>query len=637
MSTHKSLDKICIIVICLAVVITVLFMNGKAFGLVSNAEVDGDGYTATEFFTVNEINGTWWQNRDVTEITFDGSDIRVNGQGAYALDGSLYIKNGGYYLCEGDLTEGSIYVDAYSSSKVFICFNGVNITRSDDACIRVKQADKVILTLAEGSENSLEMTGSELNEDAADDNVNAAVFTRDDLAINGKGSLTVNGVYKHCICAKDDLSIYEATINLTATADAIHVNEQFRSDADITINAGDDAIHSDKSIVIAGGNIVAEDCYEGLEAVTIDIYDGNITLYPLDDGMNANGGTDSFAMNPGNGGGMRRPGDDTASADEDAQSGADMPVETGSDEDASSEEETYIKVYGGNINIVNSTGNDADGMDSNGDIYIYGGDIRISLTANGMNAAIDYASENNGKCIIDGGTVVACGASGMVEAFDSESGQCAILYNMENTASAGTFVSLRDSDGNTLISYEVPNSFTSVNLSCPGIVRGSEYTLKIGEDEQSISVEEVSTSYGSASGGSGGFGGFGGTNPRERTDSSDESTKSKSDASGEDMPTQSDFSGEDMPTPPDFSGEDMPSFSDSGDGSKPSFFGDGNDDSRDMRGGFDIRDDSDEDETAGFSGTPLSELDASVWYYLAGSATLLLLGLLIAILFRKKK
>ena len=193
-----------------------------------------------------------------------------------------------------------------------------------------------------------------------------------------------------------------------------------------------------------------------------------------------------------------------------ASSTTEQPVESGSGDDAkglsSTDAETpWIHVSGGSITIVNDSGRDADGLDSNGDIIVTGGTIRVSLLGSGSNSAIDYGSESGGVCKITGGNVVACGASSMAEGFDSSSTQCSLLYGYSAGAEAGTTVALIDASGDTLISYEVPCSFTSVNLSCPQMELGQTYTVVIGDSAEEVTLSEVALSSGDAK--SGGFGG----------------------------------------------------------------------------------------------------------------------------------
>ena len=685
MSTHNNLDKICVAIVVSSLVLTTLFMNGEALGITKIVDEDAEQNSDSEYFTTNDQNGSW-DTSGATVITLTGDGATISGNGAYTNDGNVVITNAGYYVVTGSLRDGYISVDAYDSSKVYIQLNGVEIDCSDDACIRVDQADKVFLTLAEGSQNIL-TSGSTYSDEALNDGTDGAIFAHDDLTINGSGSLTVSAEYRHGIAANDDLVITGGTINVTAAADGIRGKDSMRikeasitvdagddglvtsneeengylyiesgtinvtaaDDAvhttgditmvggDVTITAGDDGIHSDSSVFISDGTLLINDCYEGIEALIIDVSGGDVTIYPEDDGFNANGNSDSQIGGGGGpggnmgggdmgghgmsgqgmsgdmsghgmsddmsgdsasgdtsgsfgpGGGMGRPdmsGDsasgDTASSSfgpggkgghggpggqmggqgdqtEDAQSGSQteetagqtpsdggsteagqmpsdggsteagqMPSDGGSTEAGqtpsdggsteagqtpsdmnssddssqtdteSADEETYINITGGTITIINEKGNDADGLDSNGDIFISGGTVYVSLVGSGSNSAVDYGSESGGVAEISGGTIIACGASSMAEAFDTSSTQASILYNTSTTAEAGTTLAIEDTDGNVLLSWDVPCSFSSALVSFPEMEVGGTYVVAIGDNVEEITLEEVSASYGDA-------------------------------------------------------------------------------------------------------------------------------------------
>ena len=660
MSTHNNLDKICVAIVVGSLVLTGLFMNGEALGITKIVDEDAQQNSDSVYFTTNDQNGNW-DTSGATVITLTGDGVTISGKGAYTVDGNVVITNAGYYVVSGTLTDGYISVDAYNSSKVFIMLDGAEINCSDDACIRVDQAEKVFLTLAEGSQNTLS-SGSSYCTEALNDGTDGAIYAHDDLTINGSGSLTVTAQYRHGIAAKDDLVITGGTITVTAEADAIHANDSLRikeatitADAgddglvtsneeengyfyiesgtlditasddaihttgditfaggSVTIDAGDDGVHSDSNIYIQGGTILIEDCYEGIEALNIDVSGGDVTVYPQDDGLNANGGSgdmfggggmggmggpggghgggpgggygggqtgDGQSSDSGSGeqmGGMGgpagghggRPGGDQSGdsgsgeqmsgmpdgempARPDAESAdgemptrpdmgstdgemptppdmgstrdGQMPPDMGSTESGqmpsdmnsgqdnaqttadTSGSESYIKISGGTITIINETGNDADGLDSNGDILISGGTVYISLVGTGSNNAVDYGSESGGVAEISGGTIIACGASSMAEAFDTSSTQASILYNTSATVEAGTTLAIEDADGNVLISWDVPCSFSSALISCPEMQVGGTYTVVFGDNAEEITLSEVAASYGDAQ--SSGYGG----------------------------------------------------------------------------------------------------------------------------------
>ncbi len=532
MSAHRNIDRICMVVLMLTLLLTAAFMNGEKLGIKVAADEDAESFGGSTYFTANDLDGNWADNACTTYITLDGSGGKIDGNGAYFLNGDLVIAKGGWYVLSGTLEDGSILVDADDSSKIWIRLNGVTVTCTDDACLQIDQADKVFLTLAEGTENAF-ASGAGYSEDALSDNTGGAIFSHDDLTINGSGSLTVTAAYKHGIDVNDSLVITGGSITVTAPQDGVHVSDSFRfAGASLTIDAGDDAVHSDDELYVESGTILIPSCCEGLEAITIDIAGGDITVYPSDDGLNANGGS-AVGFGGGMGGGAF-PGNREAFDGEEANGlfappdapDGEMPFLSGdmpqmpegtaqaADGSPSDQEETYIRISGGTITIINETGRDADGLDSNGSIYIDGGTILISLLGDGVNCAIDYGSESGGACIVTGGTVLAFGASGMAEGFSSASTQCAVLYNPGSAAQAGTLFRVMNSAGEEILSYAPECSFSSVAFSTPALTVGETYTVICGESSAELTIDSTAVLAGS-SGGAGGmqFGGMNGNWP----------------------------------------------------------------------------------------------------------------------------
>ena len=526
----------------LGLLLTVLFMGGEALGVEKVVDEDAERYESTTRFTANDLNGGWDASKATATVALNGDSASIRGNGAYFYDGSVVVTGAGYYVFSGSLDDGGIIVDAYDSSKVFLLLNGVTLYRSDDACLRVERADKVFLTLAEGTENRME-SGAAYSETALAGKTGGTVFARDDLTINGGGSLTIVANYKHGVDANDDLVITGGKISVTAPQDGMHVNDSFRMrGASLTIEAGDDGVHSDTDIYIESGTLLISSCYEGLEALRIEIAGGDIAIYPTDDGLNANGGSGGFGggMMGGGFGGERseraeRPGGERAErfdgldgemprtpGDFDGEvpqmpedfgvraprpnGGVDAARGESADADGG-DTETYIRVTGGSILIVNENARDADGLDSNGSIYIEGGTILVSLNGSGSNNAIDYGSENGGVAEISGGTVIAAGGAFMAENFSDSSAQPSIAYT--GSVAAGSTVALRDADGTALLEWTVPCAFTHLTLSCPALTLGETYTLVLGDGGEEVTLESAVTTLGGGSG-MGDMGGFGG-------------------------------------------------------------------------------------------------------------------------------
>lgn len=446
MSTHKRIDIICIGAIFFAVALTALIMNANAFSITAVAGVEAN----SAFFTTNDLNGDW-DTSSATKISLSDQGITIRGNGAYVYDGNVYIVYAGHYVLTGELTDGSVIVDADKNDKIWISLGGVTLHSDDDAAIRVEQAGKVFLTLADGTENTVS-SGAQYNEEAIASGVDGTIYSRDDLTINGSGALVVNAAYNHGIVCNDDMVITGGNITIDAVQDGIHANDSvcIRNSA-LSIAAGDDGItvsNDDETafLYVESGSIYISSCYEGLEAIDITIAGGTIDIIPTDDGINANG------------------------------SGIG----------------SVIRITGGDITITNPSGRDADGLDSNGSIYIEGGRIFISVSDSGGNYALDYGSENGGECVISGGTVIACGSSAMAEGFDADSPQGFLMYN--TTAGAGTTIRLEDSLGGELLSEEIPCSFSSLVLSTPGLKVGDVCTLVVGDVQEQITIDNTSSS-----------------------------------------------------------------------------------------------------------------------------------------------
>lgn len=446
MSTHKMIDIICIVSIILAVALTILLMGGRVFGMIPVMNQE----TNSGMFTANDLDADW-DTSSATKITLSDMGSVISGNGVYVNDGDIYIAYAGHYVLTGELTNGSVIIDADKSDKIWLLLDGVKIHCDDDAAIRVEQADKVFLTLADDTENTIS-SGMQYDAETVESGVDGAIYSRDDLTINGTGSLVVSTEYYHGIVCNDDFAITGGNISISAVQDGIHANDSVRiRDSVISISAGDDGItvsNDDETafLYVESGSISIQDCYEGLEAVDITIAGGTIDILPTDDGINA----------------------------------------------AGSGENSVIRITGGNITIVNPSGRDADGLDSNGSIYIEGGKIFISVSDNGGNCAIDYGSENGGECVVSGGTVIACGGSAMAEGFDSDSPQGFLLYN--GAAESGAIIELIDSDGRELLSEEIPCSFSLAVLSTPELKVGDVCTIMVDDVQEEITIDNSSNS-----------------------------------------------------------------------------------------------------------------------------------------------
>ena len=129
------------------------------------------------------------------KITFTDTSAESSSGSAEVSGTTVTIKSEGTYVVSGGCKDGKIVVDADEKAKVQVVFNGIDLTSSGSPFV-VKSADKVFITLADGSENTVS-DGSSYTDTVGETNVDAAIFSKEDLSINGSGKLTVNGNYKH--------------------------------------------------------------------------------------------------------------------------------------------------------------------------------------------------------------------------------------------------------------------------------------------------------------------------------------------------------------------------------------------------------------------------------------------------------
>ena len=322
----------------------------------------------TSLFTDRDLEQTA-DTANATEITVkSGEDITISEEGVYVISGTA--------------TDCTITVDADSAAKVQLVLDGVSITNADAPAIYVLSADKVFVTTASGSSNELTTTG-EFAAIGDVTNIDGVIFAKDDLVLNGQGTLTINssasgvvgkddvkitgGTYnitatEHGIQGKDSVAIADGTFNITAGTDAIHA----KNDEDLTLgyayiaggtfnlNGASDGIEGYAVVQIDGGDITI-DSQEGIEGTYIQINGGTIDVTATDDGINAS--------------------------------------------DKSSEYDIVLEINGGDVSV-NMASGDTDALDSNGSLFITGGTVNITAQS-----AFDYVANAS----MTGGTVTVNG------------------------------------------------------------------------------------------------------------------------------------------------------------------------------------------------------------------------------------
>lgn len=522
--------------------------------------------------------------RNGSSISASSDSVQINGTTAILTEEATYIVS-------GTLDDGMLVVDADEAAKLQIVLDNASITSSTSAALYVLEADKVFVTLAEGSQNALANGGSFVAIDDSD--IDGAVYSKQDLTFNGSGALTVTSPAGHGIVGNDDLVLAGGTYTVASASHGLNANDSVRitGETDLTLDAGkdgihaennddaslgfvyisggtfaieaegdgisagaylqitdgaydilagggsvngesqsseswggfrggpmetassaeetsesstsmrglkavsslvisggaftidaaddavhsnagmtvsggtfaiatgDDAFHADETLTVTGGAIDIPESYEGLEALHLDIQGGEISLVSRDDGLNAAGGTDGSGSTGGRdgrfGGGWMGGG----------RGGRGGGMGGGF---SSASSEGSIAISGGTLTIQAS----GDGLDANGTIEITGTTVVTGPTS-GDTAVLDYDT----SAAIAGGTFLGTGAAGMAQTFRSaEQG----VVTERVSGEAGEEIVLADASGTALLTLSPALDFRFVVLSSPDLVSGETYTLTVG-------------------------------------------------------------------------------------------------------------------------------------------------------------
>ncbi|MBQ4069711.1 MAG: carbohydrate-binding domain-containing protein [Lachnospiraceae bacterium] len=544
-----------------------------------------------DMFTERDSRTEYDEARAVT-ISLNGTTSTASSDSVNISGSTVTITEEATYVISGELTDGMLIVNAPDTAKLQLVFDGVNITSKNSAALYILKADKVFLTLAEGTTNTIANGGSFIPID--DNNIDGAIFSKQDLTINGTGSLKVTSPAGHGIVCKDDLVITGGSYEVNSASNGLDVNDSVRianasltidsgkdtihcenkddiskgfvyisggkikaesegdgisagaymqiadsnidllvgggsengtkensdsfggfmgggrpgekrpediqntetesdstsmkglkatsnliisggniiinsaddaihSDSSLDVNggaftiaSGDDAIHAEETLTITGGNIDISESYEGLEALHIDIQNGDIKIIAADDGLNAAGGTDASGTTGGR----------------DGMFGGRTHGGMGGHGGMSTNSNGSIKISGGTL-YINSSG---DGIDANGTLEISGGHTTVVGPTQGDTATLDYDK----TATITGGTFIGTGSMMMAQSF-SDSKQGVIGINAGNQ-DAGTQIILKDLEGNTIVSYKPELEFAVVIISTPELVKGEKYSITVGSE-----------------------------------------------------------------------------------------------------------------------------------------------------------
>ena len=455
-------------------------------------------------FTKRDSDSSYDESGAVT-IKMEDSKATASDSSVSVDGAKVTIKKEGTYVISGSCKDGKIIVDADDKAKVQLVFNGLDLTSSGNA-VTVKKADKVFVTLAKNSENSI-TDGSSYDEKIDDTAVDAAIFSKTDISFNGSGKLTVKGSYKHGIVSKDDLVFAGGNITVEAKSAALEGKDSVKvKDASLTVTAGTDAIRATNTektdskgfVYINSGTLKLTSGNDGIQASSLIRVDGGSVTATSGSGAE-NGKTHSegnFKMdrfssssdaadadsNKGlkaadniiiNGGTI-----EINSADDGIHSNNTASVKGGSVKIATGDDGIHadksVTIDGGTVDVTKSY----EGIEA-GEITVNDGKISVVSSDDGFNAGGGNGAIDSGtSATITGGTVIAIGSTGMAESLEG-SGQCTLQSDIDSQ-NEGTSCAVVDSSGNVIASLNGTKLYSNVVVSTPALKTGETYKIICG-------------------------------------------------------------------------------------------------------------------------------------------------------------
>ncbi len=442
-----------------------------------------------------------------TAITLSGTKATATGDGVGISGTTITVSKPGIYRLSGTLENGKILVNCALEGTVRLILNDAQVTCSNGPALYVAQADKTVLVLADGTQNSL-ADGAGYTATGEED-PDAAIFSHDDLTITGNsGTLTVTGNYNDGLKCKDTLKLNGGNLTVKSVDDGIVGRDCVGIlGGQITVQAEGDGIKSTHDtdtqkgyISVGGGTLNITAGADGLQAVTSLLLQGG-TYNIQTGGGSANSST---VNNGGIGGPWGQWGgtqtEDTSSA-KGLKAGGYIEITDGAYTLDTSDDAIHsngnIKISGGNFTLTSGD----DGVHADTDltienatltveksyeaieglnITVNSGTLRLTSSDDGINAAggngaLDYDS----KFTVNGGVLLAAGSSQMAMAHSADSTQYGALLTFSGQ-NAGTLLSLRDTNGNTLAAFAPARSFSSLLVCLPTLQQGQTYTLYVG-------------------------------------------------------------------------------------------------------------------------------------------------------------
>jgi hypothetical protein len=410
-------------------------------------------------------------DNSTTTLT-DGSDYQLEANETEP-DATFFSKEDLVINGEGELVINGNYSNGIRSKDDLILISGNYTINAKNNALKSKDSVQIkdglyTLTTEEGDGIQANNTEDETKgfvaidggsflitsgRDGIQAETNVTIQQADITIQTGEETISTEESYKG-IKAGKAVTIQSGTLTIDSADDSLNSNGDITiAGGELKLTSADDGIHTDNNLTIDGGTIAITDSYEGLEASVITLNDGEVSIVASNDGVNAGGGSDT--------------------ASETGTFGADS-FDGGPGGGDQTDESKQIIITGGTL-AIDAQG---DGLDSNGNIQMSGGTLSINGPTENDNGALDY----NGTFELTGGTLASSGSNGMAMNVSEASTQPSFGIYFDNTQTAGTIISLQDSSGNVVVTYQPNKDFQHLTISSADLKIGETYTLISGTE-----------------------------------------------------------------------------------------------------------------------------------------------------------
>ncbi|MBR4941290.1 MAG: carbohydrate-binding domain-containing protein [Clostridia bacterium] len=223
--------------------------------------------------------------------------------------------------------------------------------------------------------------------------------------------------------------IENSTLICDSADDCVHSDGNLTAkNSTFDLLTSDDAIHANKILSLETSNVQILHCFEALEGSSVYLRDFNAFIRAYDDGVNASSAGAEFVFD------------------------------------------------GGNLTMVCA----GDGIDSNGSIEIFDGNIAINGPTPDYNSVLDFKLDYG--CFVYGGNYVSTGASGMALIPEATDSAIVLSVTFDKQIPALVPIAVTDSQGNLLVCFTPEKAWQNFQFSSPDLTRGETVTIHMGKE-----------------------------------------------------------------------------------------------------------------------------------------------------------